>query len=92
TQKSVPPGETFVYEFTLHQVGTYMYHTGFNMMKQDGMGLGGFLVIHPKGYRHKIKKRCPRTHRKGHPMGTVRKGSWRNSEGGGRTSGERVDP
>ena len=56
TQQPVPPGGTFVYEFTLHQVGTYMYHTGFNMMKQDGMGLGGFLVIHPKGYRRKIQK------------------------------------
>ena len=56
TQQPVPPGGTFVYEFTLHQVGTYMYHTGFNMMKQDGMGLGGFFVIHPKRYKHKIRK------------------------------------
>lgn len=56
TQRPVQPGETFVYEFTLHQVGTFMYHTGFNMMKQDGMGLGGFLVIHPKRYKRKIQK------------------------------------
>ena len=55
TQQPVQPGGTFVYEFTLHQVGTYMYHTGFNMMKQDGMGLGGFFVIHPKGYTRKIQ-------------------------------------
>ncbi|MCB2186492.1 MAG: multicopper oxidase domain-containing protein [Deltaproteobacteria bacterium] len=47
TEPVTPPGGTRVYEFTLHQVGTYMYHTGFNMMKQDGLGLGGFLVIHP---------------------------------------------
>ncbi|UCB50616.1 MAG: copper oxidase [Deltaproteobacteria bacterium] len=56
TQKPVPPGGTFAYEFTLHQVGTYMYHTGFNMMKQDGMGMGGFFVIHPKRYKYKIDK------------------------------------
>jgi FtsP/CotA-like multicopper oxidase with cupredoxin domain len=56
TQPPVPPGSTFVYEFTLHQVGTYMYHTGFNMMKQDGMGLGGFFVIHPKKPKHRIDK------------------------------------
>lgn len=56
TQKPVPPGESFVYEFTLHQVGTYMYHTGFNMMKQDGMGLGGFFIIHPKKYKEKIDR------------------------------------
>ena len=56
TQKPVPPGGTFSYEFTLHQVGTYMYHTGFNMMKQDGMGLGGFFVIHPRAYKHNIDK------------------------------------
>lgn len=51
-----PPGGTRIYEFTLHQVGTFMYHTGFNMMKQDGMGLGGFVVIHPKEPKHKIGK------------------------------------
>ena len=56
TQPPVPPGGTFVYEFTLHQVGTYMYHTGFNMMKQDGMGLGGFFVIHPRKSLHRIDK------------------------------------
>lgn len=56
TQPPVPPRGTFVYEFTLHQVGTFMYHTGFNMMKQDGMGLGGFFVIHPKGTKHRIDK------------------------------------
>ena len=56
TQRPVLPGETFVYEFTLHQVGTFMYHTGFNMMKQDGMGMGGFFVIHPRSYQRRIRK------------------------------------
>lgn len=56
TQVPIPPGGTGVYEFTVHQVGTYMYHSGFNVMKQDGMGLGGFVVIHPKSFKHKIDK------------------------------------
>ncbi len=56
TQRPILPGETFVYEFTLHQVGTFMYHTGFNMMKQDGMGLGGLFIIHPKEYEKPIDR------------------------------------
>jgi len=56
TQPPTPPGDTFIYEFTLHQVGTFMYHTGFNMMKQDGMGLGGFVVIHPQKPKHRIDR------------------------------------
>jgi hypothetical protein len=56
TQPPTPPGETFIYEFTVHQVGTFMYHTGFNMMKQDSMGLGGFFVIHPKKPKHKTDR------------------------------------
>ncbi len=50
------PGETHVYEFTLYQSGTLLYHTGFNTMKQDGMGLGGLFVIHPKYPPHAIDK------------------------------------
>jgi FtsP/CotA-like multicopper oxidase with cupredoxin domain len=56
TEPVTPPGGTRIYQFTLQQTGTFMYHTGFNMMKQDGLGLGGFLVIHPKKYPHKIQK------------------------------------
>ena len=56
TQPPTPPGTDFIYEFTVHQVGTFMYHTGFNMMKQDGMGLGGFFVIHPRKPKHKINR------------------------------------
>ena len=47
TQKPVLPGETHEYEFTLYQSGTLMYHSGFNIMKQEFMGLGGLAVIHP---------------------------------------------
>ncbi len=48
TEPPTPPGGTHVYEFTLYQHGTFMYHTGFNVMKQDALGLGGLLVVHPK--------------------------------------------
>jgi len=47
------PGESHVYEFTLYQSGTFMYHTGFNVMKQDALGLGGLVVIHPKDEKNK---------------------------------------
>jgi FtsP/CotA-like multicopper oxidase with cupredoxin domain len=48
TQPPVMPGESFTYEFTPKQNGTVMYHSGFNMMKQDSYGLAGMLIIHPK--------------------------------------------
>tara|TARA_R110002072_G_scaffold28296_8_gene91084 strand:- start:5645 stop:6685 length:1041 start_codon:yes stop_codon:yes gene_type:complete len=47
THAPVLPGETHVYEFTLYQSGTLMYHSGFNVAKQDTLGLGGLLVVHP---------------------------------------------
>jgi len=45
-QKPVRPGERFVYEFLLHQNGTFFYHSHMAMQEMVGM-LGGF-VIHPK--------------------------------------------
>jgi hypothetical protein len=45
-QQSVMPGERFVYEFTLHQNGTFFYHPHMAMQEMVGM-LGGF-IIHPK--------------------------------------------
>ncbi len=56
TEPPTMPGETHVYEFTLYQSGTFMYHTGFNVMKQDSLGLGGILVVHPKRPKHKVDK------------------------------------
>lgn len=49
TQKPIPPGETFVYEFTLKQDGTFMYHPHFDEMFQIALGMMGFFIIHPKG-------------------------------------------
>ncbi len=48
TQAAIPPGETFVYEFTLKYPGTYMYHPHFDEMTQIALGMGGMFVIHPK--------------------------------------------
>jgi FtsP/CotA-like multicopper oxidase with cupredoxin domain len=48
TQRSIEPGETFRYEFTLTQHGTFMYHPHHDEMVQMAMGLMGLFVIHPK--------------------------------------------
>jgi len=48
TQKPIPPGETWKYEFDLRQHGTLMYHSHFDEMTQIAMGMMGFFIIHPK--------------------------------------------
>ncbi len=55
------PGETHVYEFTFYQSGTLLYHTGFNVMKQEGLGLGGLLVVHPQKYPQQNRQRLRHT-------------------------------
>ncbi|HEY7116501.1 MAG TPA: copper oxidase [Tepidisphaeraceae bacterium] len=47
-QPPIPPGETYKYEFTLKQHGTFMYHSHFDEMVQIGLGMMGMLVVHPK--------------------------------------------
>lgn len=49
SQPPVKPGGTFVYEFTLHQNGTFFYHSHGAM--QEMMGAIGMFIIHPK-YQH----------------------------------------
>lgn len=56
TQKGIQPGETFSYEFTLKQHGTFMYHSHGDEMTQMGMGTMGFLVVHPKKEPYKIDR------------------------------------
>ncbi len=46
-QPPIAPGETFVYEFTLCQHGTYMYHPHADEMTQVAFGMMGLFVIHP---------------------------------------------
>lgn len=55
-QKGIEPGETFVYEFTLKQHGTQMYHSHGDEMVQIGLGAMGFFIIHPKKQEHKIDR------------------------------------
>jgi hypothetical protein len=45
-QQPVMPGGRFVYEFSLHQNGTFFYHPHMAMQEMVGL-LGGF-IIHPK--------------------------------------------
>lgn len=48
TQRTIKPGETFRYEFKCVQHGTFMYHSHKDTMTQEGMGLIGMFVIHPR--------------------------------------------
>jgi FtsP/CotA-like multicopper oxidase with cupredoxin domain len=45
-QKPIAPGEKYVYEFTVHQEGTFFYHSHGAM--QEMMGMIGFFVSHPE--------------------------------------------
>jgi manganese oxidase len=48
SQRAIRTGETFMYEFTLKQHGTLMYHSHHDEMTQMGMGMVGLFVIHPR--------------------------------------------
>jgi manganese oxidase len=47
-QPHIQPGETYVYEFTLRQHGTLMYHPHSDEMTQMALGMMGFFVVHPR--------------------------------------------
>lgn len=55
-QRPLKTGETFKYEFPVIQHGTFMYHSHKDPMTQEGMGLIGMFVVHPR----KPKKRPDR--------------------------------
>ncbi|KTC69025.1 multicopper oxidase [Legionella birminghamensis] len=46
TQRGIPPGATFQYHYTLHQSGTYWYHSHAGLQEQEG--LYGAYIIEPK--------------------------------------------
>ena len=48
SQPDIMPGETFVYEWTFRQHGTYMYHSHHDEKTQMAMGLMGMMVVHPR--------------------------------------------
>jgi manganese oxidase len=50
SQDPIPPGGRFVYEFTLHQNGTFFYHP--HQAMQEMFGMIGAFIMHPrKPYR-----------------------------------------
>jgi hypothetical protein len=55
SQDPIPPGGRFVYEFTLHQAGTFFYHS--HMAMQEMMGMIGAFIMHPeKAYDPPVNK------------------------------------
>ena len=48
TQAPIQPGETFKYEFTVWQHGTFMYHSHHDEMTQMALGMLGMFVVHPR--------------------------------------------
>jgi len=51
TQSPVPPGGTYVYEYTVEQAGTFFYHTHDHADRQQAFGLYGALIIEPRDRR-----------------------------------------
>jgi FtsP/CotA-like multicopper oxidase with cupredoxin domain len=47
-QPHIKPGETYVYEFTLREAGTFMYHPHSDEMVQMALGMMGFFIVHPR--------------------------------------------
>ncbi|SBT14554.1 multicopper oxidase family protein [Vibrio celticus] len=45
SQPPIMPGETFIYEFTPPDAGTFWYHPHMNSVKQLGMGLVGLIIV-----------------------------------------------
>ncbi|MDQ2898485.1 MAG: copper oxidase [Acidobacteriota bacterium] len=55
SQDPVKPGGRFIYEFTLHQEGTYFYHS--HMAMQEMIGMLGAFIMHPKtSYSPRVDK------------------------------------
>jgi len=47
TQCAIPPGASFLYDFTVKQFGTYWYHSHFSSQYTDGL-VGPFIVHSPE--------------------------------------------
>lgn len=48
TQPAIQPRQTFRYEFTVPEPGTFMYHPHFDEMTQQAMGMMGMFIVHPR--------------------------------------------
>jgi len=56
-QPPIRPGETYRYEYYLPRAGTFMYHSHHDSMTQDGLGLVGMMVVHPRLSRERRPER-----------------------------------
>ena len=45
-QQLIMPGESYTYEFTINQNGTFFYHS--HMAMQEMLGMIGLFIVHPK--------------------------------------------
>lgn len=52
----IQPGKKTVYQFQVNQVGTFMYHSGFNDTKQVQKGSSGFFIALPKKHDNRPRK------------------------------------
>lgn len=46
TQNPIKPGKSFTYEFSVHEEGTFFYHTHVAM--QEAFGMVGWFIVHPR--------------------------------------------
>ncbi|GME84369.1 unnamed protein product [Ambrosiozyma monospora] len=53
TQCPIPPGQSFTYNFTVNQVGTYWYHSHSGSQYSDG--LRGMLIVHDEEIESKYE-------------------------------------
>lgn len=56
SQKNIPPGETWVYEWTIVQHGTLMFHAHHDEMVQMGLGLTGMFIVHPRKPKSRVDR------------------------------------
>ncbi len=55
TQKPIEPGETYSYEFTATQHGTYFYHPHAKPDREQALGLYGALIIDPTNPNEEVR-------------------------------------
>lgn len=55
TQKGIPPGGVFHYQFVVHQSGTYWYHAHADLQEQQGL-YGAFLIDPPNPSQYHYTK------------------------------------
>ncbi len=48
TQDPIEPGESYTYEYTVRDPGTFMYHTHDHPDRQQALGLYGALIVKPR--------------------------------------------